>query len=69
MAAKTDVGPRNAALQVCLEPEDAAQRMWLITSPEQYFKAVDELEWDTDRYERWLGDLLEREILRPDPEA
>lgn len=65
----TDMWAAKGALREGLKPVDAAQRMWLITSPEQYFKAVDELEWDTDRYERWLGDLLEREILRPDPEA
>ena len=57
----------KGALRKGLEPEDAAQCMWLIASIEQYLKATDELSWHPDRYEQWLGDLLEREILKENP--
>ena len=46
-----------------LDQHDAAERLWLLTSAEAYLQAVDRLEWSPDRYERWLGDLLERELL------
>ena len=46
-------------------PEEAAERLWLLTGVEQYLHAVDKLGWDPGQYEHWLGDLLEREILQP----
>ena len=49
-----------------LEQSDAAERLWLLTSVEQFLLATDVLEWPPDRYERWLGDLLERELLGTD---
>jgi len=47
-----------------VDAEAAAQRLWLLTNVEQYLHAVDQLGWHTEQYEQWLGDLLEREILR-----
>ncbi len=47
-----------------IEHEDAAQRLWLLTSAEQYMLATDKLGWNPDQYEQWLGDLLERELLK-----
>jgi AcrR family transcriptional regulator len=46
-----------------LEPEDAADRLWLLSSPEQYLNATDGAGWSPDRYERWLAELLQRELL------
>jgi AcrR family transcriptional regulator len=51
------------ALRPGLEPDDAAERLWLLTSLEQYLLATDQLGWSPDRYEQWLGDLLEAELL------
>lgn len=47
-----------------IDHEDAAQRLWLLTSAEQYILATDKLGWNPDQYEQWLGDLLERELLK-----
>jgi len=47
-----------------IEHEDAAQRLWLLTSAEQYILATDKLGWSPDQYEQWLGDLLDRELLK-----
>lgn len=60
----TKIWAQLGALREDLEPEEAAQRLWLLTSFEQYLLAIDTLDWDADRYESWLADLLEREILR-----
>ncbi len=46
-------------------PAEAAERMWLLTSAEQYLLATDRLGWSPDSYEKWLGDLLEQELLKP----
>ena len=53
----------NGALRGGLGEADAAQRLWLLTSVEQFLIATEGLGWLPDRYERWLGDLLERELL------
>ena len=55
---------RAGALHPGLAPADAAERLWLLTSLEQYLLATDRLGWSPDRYEQWLGDLLETELLR-----
>lgn len=47
-----------------IEHEDAAQRLWLLTSAEQYILATDKLGWNPDEYEQWLGDLLAQELLK-----
>jgi AcrR family transcriptional regulator len=50
-----------------LDEADAAQRLWLLTSVEQFLMATEELGWLPDRYETWLGNLLERELFDPFP--
>ncbi|MEE9298414.1 MAG: TetR/AcrR family transcriptional regulator [Acidimicrobiia bacterium] len=59
----THVWSRKGVLHKGLKPTDAAERLWLLTSVEQYLVATDGLGWTPDHYERWLGDLLERELL------
>lgn len=39
--------------------------MWLLTSVEQYLLAADTLDWSPDSYEKWLGDLLNQVLLKP----
>lgn len=58
----------KGALRHGLDPEDAAERLWLLTSAEQFLNAIDGLGWSPDHYENWLGDLLERELLQPTTE-
>jgi len=53
----------KGALRGGLEQADAAERLWLLTSVEQFLIATEELGWPPDRYEQWLGDLLERELF------
>lgn len=53
----------KGALRRGLKPRDAADRLWLLTSAEQYLLATDTLGWSPARYERWLGDLMEAELL------
>ena len=50
-------------LREALGPDEAAERLWLLTSAEQYLLATDALGWPSDDYEKWLGDLLDRELL------
>jgi TetR/AcrR family transcriptional regulator, regulator of cefoperazone and chloramphenicol sensitivity len=56
---------RTGALRAELDPDDAAERIWLLTTVEGYLTAVDQLGWSTDRYRVWLGSVLEREVLGP----
>lgn len=53
----------RGTLRPGVDPEDAAERMWLLTTVESFLTAVDRLGWSPERYEAWLGDLLEAEIL------
>jgi AcrR family transcriptional regulator len=53
------------SLREGLTAEDAAQRLWLLASVEQFLLATDRLGWSADEYESWLGELLERELLAP----
>jgi AcrR family transcriptional regulator len=48
--------------------EEAADRLWLITTVESYLTAVDRLRWDPSRYEAWLGELSEREMFGEEDE-
>lgn len=63
-----DMWSDRGALRHGLDPEDAAERLWLLTSAEQFLNAIDGLGWSPDDYENWLGDLLERELLAPTDE-
>lgn len=53
----------EGALRSELDPEDAADRMWLLTTVQSFLTAVDGLSWTPGRYEEWLGRLLEAELL------
>lgn len=78
MGARGDSNRREGTRRLCqmwadkrtlrsgLELSDAADRLWLLTGVEQFLLATEGLGWPPDRYERWLGDLLEREILGTD---
>jgi len=61
----TQMWSRKGVLLQGLDPNDAAERLWLLTSVEQYLLATDALSWSPDQYEKWLGDLLELELLEP----
>ena len=63
--AVTRIWAEKGALREDLDADEAAQRLWLLTGVEQFLHAVDQLGWKPERYERWLGDLLEQELLRP----
>jgi TetR/AcrR family transcriptional regulator of autoinduction and epiphytic fitness len=60
----TEIWSAKGELRTDLEPAEAAQRMWLLTSVEQYLLAADTLGWTPDHYEDWLGDVLEEQLLR-----
>lgn len=53
------------ALREGLSVDEAAERLWLMTSVEQYLQAVDRLGWSPAHYEEWLHGMLQRELLRP----
>lgn len=61
----TEMWSRKGALRNSLGSVDAAERMWLLTSFEQYLLAVETLGWSPDAYEQWLGELLEMGLLEP----
>ncbi len=61
----TQMWSRKGVLRKGLGPTDAAERLWLLTSVEQYLLATDGLGWSPDQYEQWLGDLLDPELLEP----
>jgi AcrR family transcriptional regulator len=53
----------RGALRPGLAAEGAAERLWLLTTVESYLTAVDRLGWEPARYEAWLGEVSEREML------
>lgn len=61
----TQIWASRGELRKALGPTEAAERLWLLTSVEQYFLATDSLGWSPDHYEHWLGDLLDLELLVP----
>jgi len=62
----TKLWSQTKVLREGLDPTNAGERLWLLTSAEQYLLATDELGWSADEYEQWLGDLLDRELLEPE---
>ncbi|HSJ29636.1 MAG TPA: TetR/AcrR family transcriptional regulator [Acidimicrobiia bacterium] len=56
------------ALRRGLDPTDAAHRLWLLTSPQQFLLAIDVLGWTPDAYAGWLTETLQRELLAPGAE-
>lgn len=63
----TQMWADRQVLRAGLDPADAGERLWLLTGPEQFLLAVDGLGWSPDRYEAWLSDLLDRELLAGHP--
>ena len=61
--ALTATWQKAGALRPGLTRRKAADRLWLLTTVEGFLNAVDRLGWSPRRYETWLGDLTEREIL------
>lgn len=59
----------RGALRPGLGGEEAADRLWLITTVESYLAAVDRLRWDSSRYEAWLGEMAEREMFGEEDEG
>jgi AcrR family transcriptional regulator len=59
----------GGALRPGLEPGDAADRMYLLSTVDSYLTAVDRLGWSPDRYKDWLAGLLTTQLLRDRPEG
>ena len=55
----------KGALREGVDATSAAERLWLLTNPEQYLYATDGLGWSPAAYEAWLGELLDRDVLEP----
>ena len=60
---------RAGALRPGLRERDAADVIHALMSPELYRLLVVDRGWKTDRYQRWLVDIVEDQLLRPDPGA
>lgn len=60
----TQTWSAKGAMREELGPDEASERLWLLTSVEQYLLATDTLGWSADHYEHWLGGLLDRELLK-----
>jgi len=56
----------KGALTPDLDVAAAADVLWALNHPNQYALLVGERGWSAERYERWLGDLLCAQLLRPD---
>lgn len=53
----------HAAGALRLGPKVSAETMWLLSSVEQYLLATEVLGWSGARYERWLTELLQHQLL------
>jgi AcrR family transcriptional regulator len=58
---------RKGALREGLSETRAADVIWTIANTHTYRALVEERRWRTDEYERWLENLLARELLRYPP--
>jgi AcrR family transcriptional regulator len=63
--ALADHWAQAGALRRDLAPSAAAERLWLLTSSGQFLIAIDVLNWTPDAYERWLTEILQRELFAP----
>ena len=54
---------RAGALRTGLSAKEAADLIWALTSPEWYGLLVRRREWDVDRWEENLGEMLARVLL------
>jgi AcrR family transcriptional regulator len=60
---------RKGALRKGLSETRAADVIWTIANTHTYRALVGERRWTTDDYERWLENLLTRELLKDPPNA
>lgn len=51
------------ALRPGLGQQEAADRMWLLSTVDSFLTAIDRLGWSPASYQSWLGSLLRREIF------
>ena len=58
---------RKRALRPGLTEAQAADTIWAIVNARTYRALVHERKWTTDKYERWLSDLLARALLADPP--
>jgi hypothetical protein len=49
-------------------PEDSAETVWAVASPDVYLLLGSVLGWDNDRYADWLRQTLVDLLLIPEPE-
>lgn len=49
-----------------VDADEAGQRYAALVSPELYHLVIEELGWTRERHRRWLGRLLQSELLAPD---
>jgi AcrR family transcriptional regulator len=56
---------RRRVLRPGLEPTEAADRLWLLTTIEGFLNATDRLGWSSHEYQRWVNDLAEADVLGP----
>jgi hypothetical protein len=54
-------------LRADLDAPAARDVLWALTGREPYRLLVIEREWSSDRYEQWLGELLQAALLTPAP--
>ena len=59
----------TGALRRDLDVDGAADVMWTLNHPVVWSLLVGERGWSADRYERWLGDALCRQLLEPEAAA
>jgi AcrR family transcriptional regulator len=59
----TRIWTEKGALRGDLDEREAADCLWLLTSAQTYMLSIDGLGWSPDQYERWLVDVLERELM------
>jgi AcrR family transcriptional regulator len=56
-----DKGP----LRPGLDRDTAVDTMWLLMSPDNFYRLVHGRGWTKAKYQRWLGDTIERLLLPP----
>ncbi len=60
----TDAWGRAGALRKGLSPGEALDMLWAMTGADHYRLFVVERNWSADHYEAWLGQSLQRLLLR-----
>ena len=57
----------KASLRAGLEPEAAADIVWVLNDPGLYRLLVQERGWTPEQFEAWLADTLQRQLLADSP--